>query len=86
MVPDNDQPGQSKVKYVRDLTFIYAGRYHEFSVTDPDFMERHKIWDRMQETAQHLCLASSANIFLCLSLGLEFRGRHYKICATIFEP
>jgi hypothetical protein len=85
-VPDGDKPGQVKVKYTRDLSFTHAGHYHEFSVTDPDFMRRHKIWDRMQEEPQHLRLTDSANIFLCLSLGLEFRSRHYKICATIFEP
>jgi hypothetical protein len=84
-VPDGDKPGQTKVKYTRDLSFTHAGRYHEFSVTDPDFMRRHKIWDKMEKGPQHLRLTDSANTFLCLSLGLEFRGRHYKICATIFE-
>jgi hypothetical protein len=85
-VPDGDNPGQTKLKNVRDLKFTHAGRYHEFSVTDPEFMKHHDIWDRMQEAPQHLRLKDSANTFLCLSLGLEFRSRHYKICATIFEP
>jgi hypothetical protein len=85
-VPDGDNPGQTKLKNIRDLSFTDSGRYHEFSVTDPDFMRRHKIWDQMQDTAQHLRFTNFADIFLCLSLGLEFRGRHYKICATIFEP
>jgi len=85
-VPDDRNPGQTKPKYVRDLSFYHAGHYHEFSVTDPDFMRRHKIWDRIQEVTQHLRLADAGHIFLCLSLGLEFRGRCYKICATIFEP
>jgi hypothetical protein len=86
VVPDDDLPGQAKPKYIRDLTFTHAGRYHEFSVTDPDFMRRHNIWDRMQDTAQNMRLTTPANTFLCLSLGLEFRGRQFKICATIFEP
>lgn len=85
-VPDDAKPGQMKPKYIRDLSFTHAGRYHEFSVTDPDFMKRHNIWNRMQEVTQLLRLNESGNCFLCLSLGLEFRGRHYKICATIFEP
>jgi hypothetical protein len=85
-VPDGDNPGQTKVKFTRDLSFTHAGHYHEFSVTDPDFMRRHNIWNKTQEVAQHLRFTDSANIFLCLSLGLEFRSRHYKICATIFEP
>jgi hypothetical protein len=85
-VPDADKPGQMKVKYVRDLSFTHSGLYHEFSVTDPDFMRRRNIWNQMQEVAQHLRLTNFVDIFLCLSLGLEFRGRHYKICATIFEP
>lgn len=85
-VPDGDNPNQTKLKNVRDLKFTHAGRYHEFSVTDPDFMRRHDIWDKMQEAPQHLRFTNPANIFLCLSLGLEFRSRHYKICATIFEP
>jgi hypothetical protein len=45
-VPDGDRPGQTKTKPVRELTFTHAGCYHEFSVTDPDFMRRRGIWDQ----------------------------------------
>jgi hypothetical protein len=85
-VSDSNNPGQMKTKYVRDLSFNYAGTYHEFSVTDPKFMKRHDIWNRMTDMPQLMRIQDAANYFLCLSLGLEFLGRHYKIGATIFEP
>lgn len=85
-VPDANNPGQSKIKHVRELSFSYAGIYHEFSVTDPDFMKRHNIWTRMTDMAQLMRIQNASNYFLCLSLGLAFHGRHYKIGATIFEP
>ncbi|MGO8701642.1 MAG: dual OB domain-containing protein [Limisphaerales bacterium] len=78
--------GQDKTKYVRDLSFNRAGIYHEFSVTDPEFMKRHKIWDRMTEMPQIMRITDTSNYFLCLSLGLAFNERQYKISATIFEP
>jgi hypothetical protein len=75
--------GQMKSKYVRDLLFEHAGIDHEFSVTDPVFME--PIWKRMTDLPQVMRMPGASECFLCLSLGLEFHGRHYKICATIFE-
>lgn len=81
-----DDQGKEKTKSVRELSFYLARQYHEFSVTDPAFMLRHKIWDRMTDMPQNIRLRDTPPIYLCLSLGLEFRSRHYKICATIFEP
>ena len=78
------QTGQPKMKYIRDLSFHHAGIYHEFSVTDPIFMK--PIWNRMTEMPQNMIIQGTTNHFLCLSLGLSYHGRHYKIGATIFQP
>jgi len=82
--PHDGTTGQMKTKWVRDLSFNHAGTYHEFSVTDPIFMR--PIWNRMTDTPQLMKFPDASNHFLCLSSGVEFHGRHYKICATIFQP
>jgi hypothetical protein len=71
----------------RKLTFSYAGRPHEFSVTDIAFSTRHHIYDRATEEIQTL-RSGNPNVWFCLSLTKltpEFSRKHYKICATIFE-
>jgi hypothetical protein len=83
--PDYDNLGQMKTKQHRELSFQFQKRHHEFSVTDPEFTKRHKIYDRMTDSPQSLKVLDSTNVFFCLSLTPEFRGRHYKIAATIFE-
>jgi hypothetical protein len=85
-IPDADNSGQMKTKQHRELSFQFNKRYHEFSVTDPEFTKRHKIYDRMTDMPQLLKVLDSTNVFFCLSLTPEFRKRHYKIAATIFEP
>jgi hypothetical protein len=84
--PVRTNTGEEKIKYVRDLSFNLVGIYHEFSVTDPEFMQRHNIWNRMTEMPQLMRIPDASNYFLCLSLGLAFNEHHYKIGATIFEP
>ena len=84
-VPDFDNPSQMKVKQHRELSFRFNGRYHDFSVTDPEFTKRHKIYDRMTDMHQLLKVSDSTNFFFCLSLTPEFRGQHFKIAATVFE-
>jgi hypothetical protein len=85
-VPDFNNPGQIKIKKHRELSFQYAGQYHEFSVTDPNFTTQHKIYNRMTDTPQLLKVPDPVNVFFCLSLTPEFNNHHYKIGATVFEP
>jgi hypothetical protein len=84
--PDDASPGQMKERQHRVLSFRFGGMCHEFSVTDDEFNDRHKIFDRASGLRQLLTIPDSTNVFFCLSLTPEFRNRHYKIGATIFEP
>jgi len=73
------------VKLRRRLSLSFAGCYHEFDITDPEFTRRYK----MPETAvshPHQRFDLNAPFFVCLSLTKPFNGKHYKIAATIFEP
>ena len=74
----------------RKLSFTYAGEYHEFSVTDKAFTNRHNIYNRATETHQSLVVPNPDNVYFCLSLTRltppDFDRKHYKICATVFEP
>lgn len=84
-------PFAQNEKTIRRLEFTYAGRYHEFSVTDTDFTRRHGIFNRMKLYEQQmLTVPNPANAYFCLSLtrltSPNFDRKHYKICATIFEP
>ena len=79
-------PGQMKEKKHLRLTFQHAGICHDCSVTDPEFTRRHDIFNRIQPEKQTLAIARAADAFFCLSLTLTFNSKHYKICATVFEP
>jgi hypothetical protein len=83
---DWSNSGESKARKHRELWMHCQGRAHEFSVTDPEFNERHDLFNRMTTKPQELELANRSEIYLCLSLTPQFNERHYKICATIFEP
>ncbi len=85
-IPDDSNPGQTKTKQNRILAFRFGGCSHEFSVTDPEFNSRHHVYERMTEKRQTVALPLSTNVFFCLSLTPELKGRHYKVAATIFEP
>lgn len=76
--------GQAKMKYVRDLSFHHSGAYHEFSVTDPEFMS--PFWKKITEHPQAMNFPDASRHYLCLSLGLDFHGKQYKVGATIFQP
>jgi hypothetical protein len=60
-----------KVGDKRRVIFNYNGRMYNLAATDPNY-------DQFE--AGHLV----PNGFLCISLGEEFQGDHYKIVATIF--
>ncbi|HTB82848.1 MAG TPA: hypothetical protein VK742_04270 [Candidatus Sulfotelmatobacter sp.] len=70
----------------RRLSFDYAGKHHIFSVTDPSFTARHRVYENMTDQNQTVTVANPAGAYFCLSLTPEFNGKHYKIGATIFEP
>lgn len=73
----------------RRLHLTFAGRFHDFAVTDPEFDRRFKLPDaasKWPSTPQALPVPSPADCYFCLSLTPEFNQRHYKICATTFEP
>lgn len=72
-------------KQRRRLSFPYGPHNHEFSVTDPQFTIRYKVFEKMTEQVQTLEVPNPAGAYFCLSLTLEFNGNHYKIGATIFE-
>jgi hypothetical protein len=75
-------------KKYRKLELTFAGKYHEFSVTDLGFDRRFNLpsavsqWPNPGET---LTVPNPAGCYFCLSLTPEFNSRHYKVCATIFE-
>ncbi|MGN6387766.1 MAG: dual OB domain-containing protein [Verrucomicrobiota bacterium] len=83
---DWSNPGHAKEKKQRRLWVRNGKRPHEFSITDPEFMSRHDLISRMTTQRQELELENRDSIFFCVSLTPEYNGRHYKICATIFEP
>jgi hypothetical protein len=68
------------------FTLSYANSTHDFSVTDPLFTRRHKVFDKLTEELQTIEFAKPSEVFVCASLTPEFNGKQYKICATIFEP
>jgi hypothetical protein len=84
-VPDADNPGASLIKTRQRLSLFFAGRRHEFDITDPKFQVRH----RLRATAlmdRPTTVALKPPFFVCLSLTKPFRGNHYKIAAAIIEP
>ncbi len=82
----NSFKGYDKKRRRLELTF--AGKHHEFSVTDPEFDRRFKLpgavsqWPDLPQT---LTVPDPAGCYFCLSLTPELNSRHYKICATLFE-
>ncbi len=77
-------PARLKPKWVRDLSFKLPGPTMSSRLLTPSLMR--PIWNRMTNMPQLMKFPDASNHFLCLNLGLEFHGRHYKICATIFQP
>jgi hypothetical protein len=72
----------------RRLELTFARQYHEFSVTDPDFDRRFELpgaTSRWPDVPETLTVPNPAGCYFCLSLTPELNGKHYKICATIFE-
>jgi hypothetical protein len=78
---------ENRIDTKRRLTFTYSGQSQEFSVTDPSFTARHRIFDRATGSLQSLRFTDRETYF-CRSLtklSAKFSRKHYKICATIFQ-
>ena len=69
-------PSKNRAKYY--MIFKYNGLEYNLSITDPDFyqyIERHpKDWENLK------------SIYLSLSIGMEYEGRHHKLIAAIIIP
>jgi hypothetical protein len=77
---------------IRKLELRFAGKLHDFSVTDPAFYRRFKLPGAVSEwpvAPVTLAVPNPENVYFCLSLTKltppDFDRKHYKICATIFE-
>lgn len=76
---------ESREKTQMRMQLVYRGRTHDLAVTDPLFTERHEIYQRAQLNRTG-SLELPAGCYVCVSLTREWKGRQYKIAATIFEP
>ena len=69
-------PTKNRAKYF--LTFKYNGAVYDFTITDPYFY---------QYIEQHPdAIENLSDVYLTLSLGLEYEGRHLKLIAAIIIP
>ncbi len=69
----------------RRALFEYTGEGYDLSITDPkvpgNYSARYPQWSDMRE---HVL---SDHCYICVSLAHDsFRGRHYKLVATIIDP
>ena len=60
------------------MLFTYHGTNYDFSITDPVFYE--------QTALQPQLLSSLKDVYLTLSIGLEYEGRHHKLIAGLIIP
>lgn len=65
--------------------FRYRGVGYNFSITDPIFLHKHAAWPRGKTLPIEAPLRREDHCLLCISLGMMWQGKHYKIAATIFE-
>lgn len=66
--------GSHEKEQVR-MKFHYERVSYDFSVTDPAFLETHR---RSSD-----CLADVSDVYLCVSLGGEHNGAHYKLVSGV---
>lgn len=69
-------PSKKRAKYF--MTFKYNNAIYDFSVTDPYF---YQYIEQHPEELDHL-----SDVYLTLSLGLQYEGRHHKLIAAIIIP
>ena len=66
---------REKSKY--RMKFSYYGSHYDFSITDPEFLEAFKTNPELGSNLK--------NVYLALSLGMEFEGFHFKLVATVIQ-
>ena len=69
-------PLKNRAKYF--MTFKYNGVVYDFTVTDPYF---YQYIEQHPDAIEHL-----SDVYVTLSLGLEYEGRHHKLIAAIIIP
>ena len=69
-------PAKVRAKYF--MTFSYKGVTYDFSVTDPAF------YAYINQNPD--ALETLSDVYLVLSLGLEYEGRHHKLVAAVIIP
>lgn len=69
-------PTKARAKYF--MTFRYNGVTYDFSVTDPYF------YAYINQNPD--ALESLSDVYLVLSLGLEYEERHHKLIAAVIIP
>ena len=78
--PENIQfqedPTKNRARY--RMLFSYHGVNYDLSITDPVFYER--------VTLQPDIITSLSDIYLTLSIGLVYEGRHHKLIAGLLIP
>lgn len=60
------------------MKFSYYGSNYDFPITDPIFLEQFK--------KRPDCYTDLKDVYLVLSLGIEFEGFHFKLVATVILP
>jgi hypothetical protein len=65
--------------------FRYRGVGYNLSITDPVFLHRHAAWPHGRMLPIEAPLRCEDDCLICVSLGMMWQGKHYKLAATIFE-
>lgn len=69
---------ENREKSKNRMKFTYYGAEYDFPITDPTFLD---VFRAQTERFAHI-----PNVFLTLSLGLEFEGWHHKLVAGVIIP
>lgn len=69
---------ENREKSKNRMSFTYSGANYDFPITDPIFL------DEFKKAPEHY--ANIPDVYLTLSLGLEFEGWHHKLVAGVIIP
>ena len=69
---------ENREKSKNRMKFDYYGTEYDFPITDPAFLDGFK--------KEPECYANIPDVYLTLSLGLEFEGWHHKLVAGVIIP
>lgn len=69
---------ENREKSKNRMSFSYYGADYDFPITDPIFLEEFK--------KEPECYANIPDVYLTISLGLEFEGWHHKLVAGVLIP